>query len=189
MVVALRNGKTLEPKVVEVEGEPAKEEENQSTVEISAPKKVDVEKSEKVKSKLMNSDKLTPSFDVDTIPQKIFPIQAKVPSPLYPQRLQQHKQKQELDITMPLVEALEQMPNYVKFMKDILPNKKRLIEFEFVALTKECSVFLQNKLPSTEEPPKLELKILPSHLKYVYLGNSSTLPVIVSVELTEHQEE
>ncbi|KAA3461301.1 Retrovirus-related Pol polyprotein from transposon 17.6 [Gossypium australe] len=42
---------------------------------------------------------------------------------------------------------------------------------------------------SIEEPPKLELNVLPSHLKYVYLGNNSTLPMIVSVELTEHQEE
>ena len=42
---------------------------------------------------------------------------------------------------------------------------------------------------SIEDPPKLELKKLPVHLKYVYLGNSSTLPVIVSAELTTEQEE
>ena len=42
---------------------------------------------------------------------------------------------------------------------------------------------------SIEEPPKLQLKVFPSHLKYVYLGNSSTLPVIVSAELTTKQEE
>ena len=41
---------------------------------------------------------------------------------------------------------------------------------------------------SIEEPPILELKVLPSHLKYVYLGNASTLPVIVSAELTIEQE-
>ncbi|XP_062085704.1 uncharacterized protein LOC133791804 [Humulus lupulus] len=39
------------------------------------------------------------------------------------------------------------MPNYVKFMKDILTKKRRLGEFETMALTKECSSFLQNKLP------------------------------------------
>ena len=33
-------------------------------------------------------------------------------------------------------------------MKDILSKKKRLSEYETVALTKECSAFLQNKLPS-----------------------------------------
>ncbi|XP_052880489.1 uncharacterized protein LOC128286810 [Gossypium arboreum] len=40
------------------------------------------------------------------------------------------------------------MPNYVKFMKDIFSKKKQLSEYETVALTKECSACLQNKLPS-----------------------------------------
>lgn len=43
--------------------------------------------------------------------------------------------------------------------------------------------------PSSEEPPALELKPLPAHLRYAYLGESSTLPVIISVELTKGQEE
>ncbi|KAA3480883.1 retrotransposon gag protein [Gossypium australe] len=47
-----------------------------------------------------------------------------------------------LRINISLVEALKKMPNYVKFMKDILSKKKRLREFETVALTKECSAFL-----------------------------------------------
>ncbi|XP_062118687.1 uncharacterized protein LOC133832343 [Humulus lupulus] len=33
--------------------------------------------------------------------------------------------------------------------------------------------------PSIQEPPKLELKPLPSHLKYAYLGDNETLPVII----------
>ncbi|KAL5538366.1 hypothetical protein UlMin_046146 [Ulmus minor] len=47
------------------------------------------------------------------------------------------------------------------------------------------------KLPksSVEEPPTLELKPLPSHLRYAYLGEVSTLPVIISAQLTETQEE
>ena len=39
------------------------------------------------------------------------------------------------------------MPNYVKFLKDILARKIRLGEFETVALTQECSHMLQNKIP------------------------------------------
>ncbi|KAL5554623.1 hypothetical protein UlMin_042024 [Ulmus minor] len=47
------------------------------------------------------------------------------------------------------------------------------------------------KLPksSIEEPPTLELKPLPSHLRYAYLGEVSTLPVIISAQLSETQEE
>ncbi|XP_073290115.1 uncharacterized protein [Primulina huaijiensis] len=42
---------------------------------------------------------------------------------------------------------------------------------------------------SLEEPPKLELKPLPPHLKYVYLGEINTLPVIISSSLTDVMEE
>ncbi|GAV86319.1 hypothetical protein CFOL_v3_29751 [Cephalotus follicularis] len=43
--------------------------------------------------------------------------------------------------------------------------------------------------PSIEEPPKLELKELPSMLKYLFLGENQTLPVIISSDLTLSQEE
>ncbi|KAL4312911.1 hypothetical protein GQ457_01G018570 [Hibiscus cannabinus] len=43
--------------------------------------------------------------------------------------------------------------------------------------------------PSIEQPPKLELKQLPEQLKYVYLGNNKTLPVIISSKLQAAQEE
>ncbi|XP_019265861.1 PREDICTED: uncharacterized protein LOC109243393 [Nicotiana attenuata] len=43
--------------------------------------------------------------------------------------------------------------------------------------------------PPVEEAPKLELKPLPSHLHYAYLGSSNTLPVIVSSHLSNLQEE
>ena len=42
--------------------------------------------------------------------------------------------------------------------------------------------------PSIEKPPKLELKPLPSHLRYTYLGENQTLPVIISSKLSEEQE-
>ncbi|KAA0037874.1 hypothetical protein E5676_scaffold487G00360 [Cucumis melo var. makuwa] len=34
----------------------------------------------------------------------------------------------------------------------------------------------------------IELKVLPSHLKYMFLGEKNTYPVIISMELTEEQE-
>ncbi|XP_070005293.1 uncharacterized protein [Nicotiana sylvestris] len=43
--------------------------------------------------------------------------------------------------------------------------------------------------PSIEEPPKLELKPLPDHLRYVFLGPDSTLPVIISSGLLDVQVE
>ena len=47
----------------------------------------------------------------------------------------------------------------------------------------------QTSVPSVERPPQLEKKPLPSHLRYAYLGESSTLPVIISTSLTVVEEE
>jgi len=43
--------------------------------------------------------------------------------------------------------------------------------------------------PSNESTPSLELKVLPEHLKYTYLGKKETLPVIIASYLTEKYEE
>ncbi|CAN6554921.1 unnamed protein product [Malus baccata var. baccata] len=44
-------------------------------------------------------------------------------------------------------------------------------------------------LPSVIQAPVLEVKPLPDHLKYVFLGDEETLPVIVSSSLTALEEE
>ncbi|XP_050280871.1 uncharacterized protein LOC126721844 [Quercus robur] len=49
--------------------------------------------------------------------------------------------------------ALEQMPNYAKFLKDIISKKRRLEEFETVKLSEECSAILQKKLPQKLKDP------------------------------------
>ncbi|XP_059301873.1 uncharacterized protein LOC132053786 [Lycium ferocissimum] len=43
--------------------------------------------------------------------------------------------------------------------------------------------------PSIIEPPTLELKPLPSHLRYEFLGPNNTLPVIISTRLMDEQRE
>ncbi|KAL5578113.1 hypothetical protein UlMin_019812 [Ulmus minor] len=78
-------------------------------------------------------------------------INEKNPKELVSRQEEENNEQGNLHINIPLVEALEQMPNYVKFMKDMLTKKRRFGEFETVALTRECSTVLQNKLP-----PKLK---------------------------------
>ena len=87
---------------------------------------------------------------------------ASLPVP-YPQRLKKHKLDKQftkfmdvfknLHINIPFADALEQMPSYVKFMKDILSQKRRLADFETVNLTEECSAILQRKLPHKLKDP------------------------------------
>ncbi|XP_020243263.1 uncharacterized protein LOC109821488 [Asparagus officinalis] len=45
------------------------------------------------------------------------------------------------------------MPSYAKFLKEILSNKRRLEEYETVALTQECSDIIKNKLPPKLKDP------------------------------------
>ena len=44
-------------------------------------------------------------------------------------------------------------------------------------------------LPSVLQPPKLDLKPLPIHLKYAFLGAGDTLPVIISNKLSKEEED
>ncbi|XP_071909585.1 uncharacterized protein [Coffea arabica] len=44
-------------------------------------------------------------------------------------------------------------------------------------------------LPSVVQAPELELKSLPKHLKYAFLGDRETLPVIISAHLSPSQED
>jgi len=44
-------------------------------------------------------------------------------------------------------------------------------------------------LPSILQAPELELKPLPDNLKYVFIGDNNTLPVIIAKDLTRAQEE
>lgn len=38
------------------------------------------------------------------------------------------------------------MPSYVKFLKEIISNRRHLKEYEIVALTQECTTTIKNKL-------------------------------------------
>ncbi|XP_015965461.1 uncharacterized protein LOC107489206 [Arachis duranensis] len=59
-----------------------------------------------------------------------------------------------LEIKIPFAEALEQIPSYAKFMKDILSHKKDWRETQIVLLTEECSAIIQNSLPKKLKDPR-----------------------------------
>ncbi|XP_075480619.1 uncharacterized protein LOC142521276 [Primulina tabacum] len=58
-----------------------------------------------------------------------------------------------LHINIPFAEALAQMPSCAKFLKEILSNKRKLVDFETVKLSGECYAILQNKLPPKLKDP------------------------------------
>ncbi|XP_050919697.1 uncharacterized protein LOC127137269 [Lathyrus oleraceus] len=74
----------------------------------------------------------------------------KLPFPTRDKKKAQHEKNFEkflemfkkLEINIPFLEALEQMPSYAKFMKDII-LKKRSIDIDPIVLTETCSAVLQ----------------------------------------------
>ncbi|XP_009621763.1 uncharacterized protein [Nicotiana tomentosiformis] len=91
------------------------------------------------------------------------PVIVTRPPPPFPQRLQKQKDdakyKKFLDIlsqvcvNLPLVEILQEVPKYARYLRDIVANKRRYTEFEIIALTEECSARVQNKLPPKLKDP------------------------------------
>ena len=140
--VTLRSGKDLETK-----------EKPSVTEEVEA---------EKVIQPSQSDDTNKEQFKEKQSEENTTEAKASTPIP-YPQRLKKHKLDKQftkfmdvfkkLHINIPFADALEQMPSYVKFMKDILSQKRRLADFETVNLTEECNAILQRKLPQKLKDP------------------------------------
>ena len=75
----------------------------------------------------------------------------------FPQRLQKEKMKEQFSrfldvfkkivVNLPFVEALTQMPNYAKFLKDILSKKRKFAENRVMHLIATCSTVIKRSLP------------------------------------------
>ena len=74
----------------------------------------------------------------------------------FPQRLQKANLEEQffrflnmfkkIEISIPFSKSLTQMPQYAKFMKDILSKKRKIIEEGIVSLIATCSVVIQKTL-------------------------------------------
>ena len=58
-----------------------------------------------------------------------------------------------LEVNIPFTEALDQMPHYAKFMKDIIRKKRKLDESGVVSLSTNCSAIIQKNLPQKMQDP------------------------------------
>ena len=98
------------------------------------------------------------------VPQKVTPMHR--PPPPFPQMLVTKTEDgkynrfitmfKQLSINVPLVEALDQMPDYAKFMKDLV-TKKRSVTFEDDDRMQHCSAIATKSLVQKKEDLVLSL--------------------------------
>ncbi|XP_038891679.1 uncharacterized protein LOC120081074 [Benincasa hispida] len=69
---------------------------------------------------------------------------------------------------------------------EVLVLEGTLKEFEPPSMSERQTKLMH---PSLEQPPELELKQLPRHLKYAFLGTNNTLPIIIFTNLTKPNED
>ena len=89
--------------------------------------------------------------------------QAYTPAVPFPQRLQKARREEQfskfldifkkIEINIPFVEAINQMPNYAKFLKEILSKERKIAEEGIVNLTAICNAVIQQKLPEKMKDP------------------------------------
>ena len=139
--ITLRSGR-------EIERSPLKETESTPTAPNNGQSKNKVEEEEIVDDTLRETDKPPSILFPDNPPILSTPLP-------YPQRFQKQKLDKQfskildifkkIHINIPFADDLEQMSNYVKFLKDIISKKRRLEEFETMKLPEEWHYILQKK--------------------------------------------
>ncbi|GJU27234.1 reverse transcriptase domain-containing protein [Tanacetum coccineum] len=85
----------------------------------------------------------------------------------YPQRLRKEKMEAQyrkflymirvVRINVPLIDVLTRMPNYVKFLKELISNKHKIKQIDVAFLSGESSAMIQNKVPQSR--PNSEIQI------------------------------
>ncbi|KAF3679943.1 putative intracellular protein transport protein USO1-like [Capsicum annuum] len=127
-------------------------------------KEVSVDKSEE--SNLVESEKLDGFIDMsekeDDKKEEVLLKQMPRLPPQFPQRLKKKEDNEkfskfmaimkQLTVNVPLIEALEQMPNYAKFMKELL-TKKRKVSFEPVDNIYHCGAVSSQSLVQKKPDP------------------------------------
>ncbi|XP_023764512.1 uncharacterized protein LOC111913024 [Lactuca sativa] len=120
-------------------------------------------------------DSTSPTPDQKNKPP-VNPYQPPLP---YPARARQEKNEEDyqkflehikaLQINIPFIEAVAQMPKYIKFLKELLTNRRKMEEVKKVVLNENCSAAMMNKLPKKKgDPGSLTLPCQFGNLATIY---------------------
>ncbi|XP_040955960.1 uncharacterized protein [Gossypium hirsutum] len=88
-----------------------------------------------------------------------------VPKAPFPQRLRKEKSDdvnaeiletfRKVQVNIPLIDAIKQVPRYAKFLKELCTSKRKLIGNEKISLGENVSVVFQKKLPTKCKDPRM----------------------------------
>ncbi|GAU36667.1 hypothetical protein TSUD_15800 [Trifolium subterraneum] len=136
----------------ESEVEESGESDNEGEVEKLREKKVrseeeDVVKEQKARQEKGKGKEASPNIKLP------YPRKKKAKAKDHSQFKKFMKLLNTLQLNVPLVEALEQMPLYSKFLKELLTKKRKPLDDDTVDMTEECSALIQRKLPQKKKDP------------------------------------
>ncbi|XP_062115482.1 uncharacterized protein LOC133829722 [Humulus lupulus] len=136
-------------------------QENASVVTLRSGKQYDPP-SPPMPSKLSSKSHVDCSVDEDVPPKPTNPTQPNpkptfVTPPPFPSRLKKTKREEvdkeildtfrKIEVNIPLLDTIKQVPRYAKFLKELCTNKRKLRGNEKISVGENISAVLQKKLP------------------------------------------
>ncbi|GJY55748.1 reverse transcriptase domain-containing protein [Tanacetum coccineum] len=95
-----------------------------------------------------NNSKTPINFDSDDEDEE------PTPQPKTQKKLKKHRHQNPVRINVPLVDVLAGMPNYGKFLKELISNKHKIEQISAAFLSDESSAMIQNKVPPKLGDPR-----------------------------------
>nr|KYP46004.1 hypothetical protein KK1_032388 [Cajanus cajan] len=137
-----------------VELREVKEESEKNEEEINKNESVDSEKIKEKNGEEKENKKKKGKEVISTV------LVRNLPYPHAPSKKEKERQFlrfldiiKKLQINIPFTEAMEQMPTYARFMKELLTTKRKVLEEETMELEAGCSAIIQKSLPQKSRDP------------------------------------
>ncbi|XP_027120707.1 uncharacterized protein [Coffea arabica] len=145
---------------------------------------------EKIENELERED--SNGADLKVLPDPI--ITVKTNPPPFPCRLEKSKKQdkekeilevfRKVEINIPLLDAIKQVPKYAKFLRDLCVNRRRLRGDERVIVGENVSAVLQRKLPPKCGDPGASINVMPKSM-YASLNLGPLKETAIIIQLAD----
>ncbi|KAL0297993.1 UNVERIFIED_CONTAM: hypothetical protein Sangu_3167600 [Sesamum angustifolium] len=106
-----------------------------------------------------------------------------------PRRIEEHEKEildtfKKVEINIPLLDAIKQIPKYAKFLKELCTNKRKLKDKERIIFGKNVSAVINRKLPEKCKDPGASINVMPYSV-YQALNLSTLQDTNVIIQLAD----